>query len=627
MTRPRAVVAALLLVSLAACRHASDDALPPWLTVEESITDLGATFSRAAVIAEPANDPARVGTLQPGEPLRGAGPRVAIITPPGTRLRFETALPADAVLRFAVGVDGAKVRDSRTAVVFQVLVDGREVWREAVNPAATRGDRRWFEGRVPLGAAAHTARVELVTSAADPARAAGVPGWSRVRIVRETDVARQAAAPDAPNLLVLLIDTCRADRLGLYGASPSPSPALDAFGHTGVVFRRSVSQASWTLPSVASLMTGLHPHSHGAVTDHPEQVRDGELGSEYLSDRLDTWAEVAARAGITTVGVSSNVLVSQGTNLAQGFETFAEYGWDAEARQWASAATVNETFVRWLDANPGLRFAGYLHYMEPHDPYTPPADLRPPVPSGVRPAVAAGWIRDIANKVNWSHDGQLSAVELDYVRRLYDAEITSWDRDFAALLAALDARGRRTNTTIVITADHGEEFQEHGALTHGAHLYQETIGVPLVIVGPGIAPALRDDLAQGIDLFPTVAARLGVSAPSTLPGRDLLAGPRDVVAVSETVRGIAPDGSPTPLVAGRRGDWKRIETPRLGRVEGFDLAADPGELRSVPDAAPAVALGDDLTRWRAAAAPPPPTTGHDPGLQDKLRALGYVREP
>lgn len=622
----RASVAALLLAS-AGCHPGRDDTLPQQITVEESVVDLSAAFTRAAVVAEPPSDPVRTGPVQPGEPLRGAGQRIAIVAPPGAQVRFDAAVPANAVLRFAAGVDGAKVRAERAGVIFQVLVDGREVWRRSVNPAAARSDRQWFDGRVPLGAAARTARVEFRTQPDGDGQIAGTPGWSRVRIVRETTAARQRARPEAPNLLVLLVDTCRADRIGVYGAVPSPSPTLDAFARTGVWFRNSVSQASWTLPSVASIMTGLHPHSHGAVFNRPDEIGEGEVGSEYLNDRLDTWAELAARAGVSTIGVSSNPLVSTGSNLSQGFERFTEFGWDPKARQWATADEINAVFLHWLDAHPGLRFAAYLHFMEPHEPYTPPADLRPPVPPGIRPAVAAGSIHEIANKVNWANEGQLSATELDFVRRLYDAEITGWDRAFAALLAALDARGLRATTTIVVTSDHGEEFQEHGNLQHGSHLYQESIGVPLVIVGPGIPPGAREDLAQGIDLFPTVAARLGIAAPASLPGRDLLAGPRDGLAVSETACGIAPDGKSISLVAGRRGDWKRIEAPRLGRVEAFDLASDPAEQQSRPDAPPSAALGADLAHWRTVVPPPPPTTGHDPALQDKLRALGYLRAP
>jgi arylsulfatase A-like enzyme len=618
------VVAALALAGLGGCRQTGDPPLPTAITVEQLVLDVTATYSPERVTTTGATQPVRLATLTPGEPLRGHGPRTAIVTPPGTNLQFTVAAPADAVLRFAPGIDGVKDRAAQPDVRFEVWVDGARAWQQVANPGRSRHERRWFEGRIALGATPASHTVELRTLADGPADSVGIPGWSRVRVVEETRVARQPARAEGPNLLVLVIDTCRADRLGLYGADPSPSPTLDAFAREGLVFRRAVAQASWTLPSVASIMTGLHPHSHGALNDRPD--RTGVLAGEYLSDRLDTWAERAARAGISTMGASANVLVSHATNLVQGFERFSEFGWDPVTKQWASADELNAVFLRWYDAHPDLRFAAYLHYMEPHDPYDPPADLRPAVPAGVRPAVASGWIRDIANRVNWSNEGHLSPDEVAYAKALYDAEIQAWDRRFATFLAALDARGLRTRTTVIVTADHGEEFQEHGHLAHGSHLYQETIAVPLVIAGPGVPRGERSDLAQGIDLAPTITQRLGLAPAAGLPGRDLLAGPQAVVAVSETVRGIAPDGSPLALVAGQDRRWKRIEAPALGRAESFDLESDPGERQDHPDSVESRALASALSEWRATAAPAPPRAGRDPGLREKLDALGYLHD-
>ena len=176
----------------------------------------------------------------------------------------------------------------------------------------------------------------------------------------------------------------------------------------------------------------------------------------------------------------------------------------------------------------------------------------------------------------------------------------------------------------MVTADHGEEFQEHGRLTHGSQLYDESIHVPLVITGPGIAAAERADVAQGIDLFPTLAALLGLEVPPGLPGRDLLATRVDTPAISETARGIAPGGAPMDLVAVRTARWKLIRVPSPPHVELYDLAADPGEHADRHGTASATALEDVLARWEGSVPPPPPLGLPDPGFADKLRALGYV---
>src|SRR5262249_48167190 len=257
-------------------------------------------------------------------------------------------------------------------------------------------------------------------------------------------------------------DTLRADAVGSGPGRTSVTPALDRLAARGLAFTQAVSQAPWTLPSVASIMTGLPPRTHGALgadqgTTAHDQARWGVLGDAAL-----TGPERALRAGITTVGVSANPLVSRGTNVAQGFETFVELPWDPTGRDWPRARDVNGAFVAWVRAHREHRFLGYLHYMEPHDPYTP--SQPPKAPPGVRPAIARGWVNDLAQKLNWEHGAPLSPDEIAHLRALYRGEVGDWDRAFGDLLAALDAAGVADRTVIIVTADHGEEFQEHGRL-------------------------------------------------------------------------------------------------------------------------------------------------------------------
>jgi arylsulfatase A-like enzyme len=183
----------------------------------------------------------------------------------------------------------------------------------------------------------------------------------------------------------------------------------------------------------------------------------------------------------------------------------------------------------------------------------------------------------------------------------------------------------RDSTIVVVTADHGEEFAEHGRLRHGPHLYDETVHVPLVVAGPGVGAGRSDVLAQGIDFFPTIAALLGIPTPVGLPGQNLLAAPAMRAAISESPSGVARDGTRTALVSLRTDRWKLIAAPALGRFELYDLARDPAERNDLYGfEAEGAALADELARWTSSAPAPPPVAGRDPRLGEKLRALGYV---
>ncbi len=622
---------ACLLTVVTACLFAcaSPDGLPPQMAIETVVDELLPPLPADAVV-EPSAEAARPASLAPGGALGGGGGRPSLVVTAPSRVRMRVAVPPDAGVRFGVGVEGSKRREAdRSGVRFRLTVDGTEAFTDVLNPAARRRDRRWRDQVVDLAAwAGKTVDLVLETSADDPSMPlAGRPGWSHVRLTRTERRDRQRAAPDARNVLVLLVDTLRADRVGAYGAGDAATPALDALARGGVVFRDAVAQSSWTLPSVATLLSGLPPRSHGARGDriHGAAPDGAPPQNAFLADAVVTWPELAQRAGITTMGVSTNPLVSRATNVAQGFETFVELPFDPKARTWATAADVNRAFVDWVEANPGLRFAAWLHYMDVHDPYMPPERLRPPVPAGLRPLVAQGRVNELAKPINRGAAPLLSPFEVAWLERLYAADVRAWDETLGQLLAALDRLGLRESTTIVVTADHGEEFQEHGRLKHGTQLYEETIRVPVILAGPGIAPAARTDTAQGVDLLPTVLPLLGIAPPPGLPGRDLLATTTPSPAVSETSNGILRDGRAVELTATRSSTWKLIQAPAVQHEELYDLARDPGERDDLHAGHPqSTALRETFDAWAAAAPAAPATGGSDAALSDKLRQLGYV---
>jgi arylsulfatase A-like enzyme len=616
------------------------------MTIETVVTQLSANLDDATIVGPPTGDAVRIGRLQPGDKLRvDGGHRQAIIAPPPSTVTFRARVPPRALLRFGIGAErerGSGSDPHAQGVRFEAVVDGRRAFTQVLHPAATRHDRRWFDVRVQLGGtAARDVEIALRTTAVGIGeKLTGTPGWSHVRIVEETHRERQEATHDAPNVLLLLVDTLRADRLGCYGAVPTPSPTLDRLAERGIVFEQVIAQSPWTLPSVASLFTGLHPRSHGVIgaaarRDQGAGAQDGGDPS-YLSDRLATLAEKAQAAGITTIGVSANPLVSRATNLARGFETFAEFGWDGGKTGWPAAELINRVFLEWARQNGRFRFFGYLHFMDVHGPYKPPRAFRPKSPGGtdaVRPAVAKGRVGQVAESIRGDGAAPLSPVEFQHLLALYDAQIRYWDSELNELLDGLTRAGLRENTIVVITSDHGEGFLEHGRLRHGVALYDELLRVPLVIA-PGSFRALRDsspragrvrEQIQGIDVFPTVAALLGLPMPEGLPGQNVLRTRESRPAVSETRWGEGPNGGHTDLISVRTPSWKLIRAPAVERTELYDLVRDPGEHSDRFGEAPeGRTLAQKLADFEAAAPAPPPSSGGDARFEDKLRALGYV---
>jgi arylsulfatase A-like enzyme len=623
MRRRVALVVALGLI--VACGR---DALPPKITTEQVVSELAPPLTAGASVAGVPAGEVRRAVLQPGYRAGCGAPHDALVTPPGAAVRFRVDVPPDGALRFSVGVDGDKENHpEQSGVDFRVTVNGAEAFARAVNPAARRRDRCWVDGAIDLRAHAGQT-VDLVLEArADRAAhpLAGTAGWSRVRLVRQEHHERQVAG-GGPNVILMLVDTTRADQLGIYGASPSPSPMLDAFAARGLVFDLAVAQASWTMPAVASIFSGLHPRSHGAVGADVDEGSGQSGNGTLLPDAVVTIAETAEGAGVTTFGVSTNLLVSSASNMAQGFETFLELPFDQKTRDYAPAAVVNARFLDWLRRERQFRFFAYLHYMEPHGPYSPPQRLRPAPPAGMRGDLAAGWIQDYGRAVNEGRAAPPSPAEVAYLRQLYDGDIRSWDEQFGALIDELEHAGVLDRTIVIVMADHGEEFLEHGNLEHGGHLYDETVHIPLVMVGPGIHSGRRTDAAQGIDLLPTIAGLLGASAPPGLSGRDLLATSSAGDIVSEIVSGFGDDGAGRGTVALRSGRWKLIRPGGSGALELYDLATDPGEHTNLAATSPEVAaLETRLDRWASGAPAPPQTAARDPGLHEKLRQLGYVQ--
>lgn len=329
-------------------------------------------------------------------------------------------------------------------------------------------------------------------------------------------------ASTRPNVLVYLVDTLRADRLGAYGDGRGLTPAIDAFAAEGVVFEDTVAQAPWTRPAVATLLTGLDPLVHGVTTL-----------DDRLAEEAETLPEILRRTGYRTAAFSTNWHVIPETGLAQGFDDFVFTPDDFRAD------AVNRRVVAWLDEHrprstePDRRepFFLYVHTLDPHAPYEPPEPFRGRYAPGAPPDAGS---REFLERI-YAADGPEQRDErvrlMAQVRDLYDGEVAFADQAFGDLLQALRDRGLYDDTLVVFLSDHGEELDEHGHLGHGYDLYREVLQVPFIVRLPGgERPEGRARVAETVqqtDLLPTVLGRLGIEPPAPLrgelPGIDLFA--------------------------------------------------------------------------------------------------------
>jgi arylsulfatase A-like enzyme len=471
--------------------------------------------------------------------------------------------------------------------------------------------------------------------------------------------ATQAGQPTASsqcNVVLITMDTVRADHLSVYGYERDTTPHLQDFARTATLYRRAVAAADMTLPAHASIFTGLYPAWHGADIAPPRYPLGRPLAPRYV-----TLAQVLRSKGYWTAAVVANYAYLQPSlGMASGFAVFdsplpvhmstskepfflREGSWrvlsliaDTAAVDVASlhAADIDRRASTLLEqARHGRSFFLFLNYMDAHDPDVsePPFNRRFP---GRDPYFKTSGYEEIKWAVN-SGKRQIGTREKSHLLSQYDGGIAYIDDEVGLLLARLREMGLYDNTLIIITADHGEAFGEHDVMQHGmGSVYQDQVYVPLLIKYPGQhEPRESDALASQVDLMPTILDVAGISPPSGIQGRTLrLPPPEDTYAVYSQALAI----TYLRLVSRRfRGVRRAIFSGSLklitwteGPSELYDLAADPGETHNLycTDDPRARALEHQLSTWVAAA----PRQFEQPGELDKnsverLKSLGYAQ--
>ena len=417
--------------------------------------------------------------------------------PPG-RLRFAVDIPKGARLQLACAIDPRFHARPGVEFVVKVVRDGREeiVWTLLLDPIAHAEHRAWVPVDVDLAKLAGPGR-ELVLEtrgyeqAGDPDRA----WWGTPAIT----VARKA-----PLAIIYLVDTLRADHTGVYGYPRKTTPELDAFARDAVVFDAAIVHASWTKPSVASILTSRLPGQHKAV-----QLRDPlDASNVTIAERLDE------RGWATGAAIANSVIYGAESEFDRGFDVFAGlHGEGDERSKLVGADVVVDSAVAFLRSRQGLPTFLYVHTMDPHVPYEPP----PPFDRMFEPFPTEG---------HPARDPRTDYKEpLDRERMIgqYDGDVAFGDHEFGRFVRELKAAGLYEDALVVFLADHGEEFMDHGRWLHGRSLFDELIHVPLVVKFPGNRGAGQRvaEQVQGLDVVPTVLEAMGLPLPRDLGGQPL----------------------------------------------------------------------------------------------------------
>jgi arylsulfatase A-like enzyme len=414
---------------------------------------------------------------------------------------------------------------------------------------------------------------------------------------------REAARP---NVVLISIDTLRADHLGCYGDPRGTSPRLDRLAEQGTLFEHAFSPTAWTLPGHASMFSGLTPRRHGASRARTAIRADAPLLAELL-----------AADGYETAAVVNAPFMQAKFGFDRGFETFT---YVPKLEVAAHQARVLET----LRERGGAPFFHFFHYMSVHDPYAPEEPYNRFVTDYRLPIRVTG---EKMLKLRRAIDGgerTLNQEEVRFLNDLYTGGVLSVDARIGEVLDLIDAEGLAADTVVIVTSDHGEEFMEHGSIVHTKTLYDEVLRVPLIIRGPGVPSGKRvRSLAALVDIVPTVLGLMGGDPPSDLDGVDLAAHWHDD-AISERMLEIETSWIDGTLA--KRGvrtpTRKLIVDLETGEKEFFDLTRDPAETENLYPHPDAEELERTLAEREAAASGP--AVELSPEDIDRLKALGYL---
>jgi arylsulfatase A-like enzyme len=550
---------------------------------------------------------------------------------------YEVMIPRDARLHFGMGIT-----DRNAPTTFHVSANGKQLYSKELTDTG-----RWEDADLDL--ASYSGRRVKLSFETSSAKQGAVALWANPLLTTR-------APKNRPNVLIYMIDTLRADHTSLYGYARETTPFLKRLGAEGLAFDDCIVQATWTKPSVASLMTSLYSFTHGIIHDY-DTIPQGSA----------TLAEQLRAAGYVTAGIVANPMAGRISSLQRGFDYMSE--WLVIDRQrnpqedrGTDSAALNRVVFPWLEQHRDEPFFLYAHATDPHAPYQPPAGFEEKF---AKPAESAEFDRNFAKlrslamgRGGFGFSRALcneAGVNPDrFIQRAvdrYDGEVLHNDWSLEQLADKLKALGILDNTLIIVVSDHGEEFWDHGWTGHGQSLYQELAHGLLVMWNPKLIPVPRrvTEPVQLIDVMPTVLDLLGLKIPDVVQGQSLalfakgqLFQRRRPVMTSryahpyEENAGFIPENH-VDSVALIDGTWKLIYRPDgksvgLNRAELYEHREDRGDTKNVAAKNPQQVgrMVTEIGQWMEKQKQIRSVLGRgvkatlDQETLEKLRSLGYL---
>lgn len=435
-----------------------------------------------------------------------------------------------------------------------------------------------------------------------------------------------------PNIILVVCDALRADRVGALRNNVPLMPNLQNFADSSWNYTNTRVQATWTKPSMATIFTSLYPETHQVLYGIHDTIYEGQPPrADVLPDSLETMASFLRTNEYATAGIQTNANINAAFGFDQGFDSYTFHKYP----EYRATQVTNEAIATLETLRPP--FFLYAHYMDPHAPYDPPVSFRKKI--GPEPELTetdrdlmkdygASYIDRILYEIGLTNErafGNLSKAGEAYIEYCYDGETLYLDSELARLMSYV--KENLPNTIVVITADHGEELWDHGSIGHAKTVYEELTRVPLIIQVPGEPPRVIDAPVETVDILPTIAALLGMEPRTGWQGRNI-SNPESLDTerpIYSSTQASIP-GSNVDLAAVVRSNNKLILHRESSSADYFDLAADPEEANPLGTITSADALNQLWSSHMNAQRPVDrATTEVDSETVEAIKAIGYGR--